>query len=173
MVSIQLFLRIVFLEVTIITPKMYGSYIFGVLIYSYQKVLPKSEILLDSFGSLFSRKGHSHRAMQVVLLDKSVDLVHKFVEAVNIIETDLECRVNEQVGDVVVRSDDARDEAEQGLRVADVILVGVDKACRVLYIVSKLSTLFNTNNGTLAFLGSGVDHLNEMLGLSCTFYADD
>ena len=37
MVSIQLFLRIVFLEVTIITPKMYGSYIFGVLIYSYQK----------------------------------------------------------------------------------------------------------------------------------------
>ena len=62
---------------------------------------------------------------------------------------------------------------EKGLCIADAVLVGIDESSGVLDVVGELSALFDANNRADGLLGSRVDHFDQLLGLACTFDADN
>ncbi len=131
------------------------------------------KILLDSIGSLFCWDRGCHCAVEAALFCESINLIAELFKAYHIVVADLQRRINIYIGNVMVTCKYTRDETEQGLSVANAVLVGIYKTSGMLDVVGKLCTLFDAYYRTLRLFGSGIDHFNEMLGLACTLNADD
>ncbi|MBQ8334174.1 MAG: hypothetical protein IJX93_10435 [Clostridia bacterium] len=131
------------------------------------------EELENGFGSFCGIDGRGDNAVDVLAFQESGELGEELVETFAVVLADLESGVDEQVGHVVVGSEDTCDEAVEGLSVSNSVFFGVDETCGVLDVELELVTLFDADNGTLAGVKSVVYEFDEGLGLAGTFFADE
>jgi hypothetical protein len=129
--------------------------------------------LKNGFGSFCGIDGRGDYAVDFLAFQKSGQLGQEAIEAVAVVLADLESGVDEQVGHVVVGSENTCDEAVQGLSISNSEFFGVDETCGVLDVELELVALFDADNGTLAGIKSVVYEFDEGLGLAGTFFADE
>ena len=82
---------------------------------------------------------------------------------------DAQDAVDEQLGNIVVAGQNARNKAVQHVSADHTVLIYIDQTGRVVDLGGELHALFNDNNVAGGGLGSLVDHVDHSLGLTGAF----
>ena len=89
--------------------------------------------------------------------NESFEFVEECVEAFSIVLANLESRINEDIGYVMVACKDTRNESIEGLGVLNKVFFGVDKTAAVVDIKLQLVTLFDADYGTISVVESFIE----------------
>lgn len=135
------------------------------------QALGRSGVGLDALGAFIDGNGCRHD--HVDLLCQRLELFEHCLIRYGIVTADLECRVNEEIGNIVVGGQDAGDKAVQSFSVGDAIGVGVDQTGFICNIETKLIALFDADNGTVGLRSGFVNKVDKGLGLSGAFTTDE
>ena len=108
-------------------------------------LLAEGEDLLRKLA-LISRDREDEVLLLNMVLAKLINLLEELAKLAVVTGTDSQRCVNKNIGDVVVAGADSAKEAEKCVIAAYLVVVSINKACTIVYIVCELGLLFNANN---------------------------
>ena len=117
--------------------------------------------------------GGGNHAVDIVCVDKCSDFLDSDGEFIDVVAADLQCGVDEDIGDIMVGSDDTADEAVKRLTVTDRIFLCINQTNLMRDIELQFIALFETDNGTVGVVRRSVYHFDQSLGLAGTFEANN
>ncbi len=108
-------------------------------------LLAECENLLGKF-SLVGGDGEDEVLLLNMILAELVNLLEELAKLAVVTGTDSQRCVNQNIGDVMVAGADSAKEAEKCVIAAYLVVVSINKACTIVYIVCEFGLLLNANN---------------------------
>ena len=129
--------------------------------------------LLKFSGKSCRSDGRSDDTVDVVCIDKISDFLDSQCKFFYVVTADLQCGINENIGDVMVGSNDTADKAVKCLSVGDGIFLCIDQADLMRDIKLQFITLFEADDRTVGVVRCAVCHFDQSLGLAGTLEANN
>ena len=121
-------------------------------------------VCLDACRAILNcnRSGHN----DINFLCDILKLVKSLFESCYVISADFKTGINEEVGNITVRSKNSCNKAVKIISRVNSVFVTINKSCLICNIVSELITLFDAYYRTLGSCGGVVNKFDESLGFS-------